>query len=39
MITVILMLYNAVTNLITIIGLNANHPLLYNEEDEEEVEK
>jgi len=39
MITVILMLYNAVTNLIAIIGLNANHPLLYNEEDEEEVEK
>jgi hypothetical protein len=36
MITVILMLYNAVTNLISIIGLNSNHHMLEDSKTEDE---
>lgn|SRR5690554_3647812 len=39
MITVILMLYNAVKGLITIIGLNKDHRLLSSEKLEEEIEE
>ncbi|MBU2929425.1 hypothetical protein [Winogradskyella psychrotolerans] len=39
MITVILMLYRAITNLIAIIGLGKDHPMLSNEALDEEIEK
>ncbi|MDN3492562.1 hypothetical protein [Winogradskyella bathintestinalis] len=39
MIGVILMLYNAVTNLIAIIGLDEDHPMLSNEEADEKIEE
>ena len=39
MITVILMLYNAVTNLIAIIGLGEDHPMLSDEEADEKIEE
>ncbi|MGY0392697.1 hypothetical protein ACW5R3_09110 [Bizionia sp. KMM 8389] len=39
MITVILMLYTAVTNLIAIIGLGKDHPLLSEEEAEEKIDE
>ncbi|MGB3606254.1 MAG: hypothetical protein WA775_14795 [Psychroserpens sp.] len=39
MITVVLMLYNAVTNLIAIIGLGDDHPLLSKEEAEEKIDE
>ncbi|WP_178986863.1 hypothetical protein [Winogradskyella helgolandensis] len=39
MITVILMLYNAITNLIAIIGLGKDHPMLSKENIGEEIEK
>lgn len=38
MITVVLLLYNAVTNLIAIVGLDKDHPLLTTEEAEEKIE-
>ncbi len=38
MITVILMLYNAVTNLISIVGLGKDHHLLSTDEAEKEIE-
>jgi len=39
MITVILMLYNAITNLIAIIGLSKDHPLLSKEEAKEKIDE
>ncbi|PWH84822.1 hypothetical protein [Brumimicrobium oceani] len=39
MITVILMLYNTVKSLVTIIGLNKDHELLYSENLEEEIDE
>ncbi|QHI36480.1 hypothetical protein IMCC3317_18430 [Kordia antarctica] len=39
MITVILMLYTAVTNIISIIGLGEDHDMLYTEDDEEKIEE
>jgi len=39
MITVILMLYNAVTNLIAIVGLGEDHPMLSKEEADEKIEE
>ncbi len=39
MITVILMLYTAVTNLIAIVGLGQDHPLLSTEEADEKIDK
>jgi len=38
MIVVILMLYNAVTNLIAIIGLDKDNEIVHNEETKEELE-
>ena len=38
MITVILMLYKAVTNIIAIIGLNQDRNMLYTEDDEKQLE-
>lgn len=39
MITVILMLYNAVTTLIAIIGLEKDHPMLFKEEADKKLDK
>lgn len=39
MITVILMLYNAVTNLIAIIGLGEDHPMLSKEDADEKIDE
>ena len=39
MITVILMLYTAVTNIIAIVGLGEDHAMLYTEEDEDKLEE
>ncbi|RCW91339.1 hypothetical protein [Winogradskyella arenosi] len=39
MITVILMLYSAITNLIAIIGLGKNHPMISEENLDKELEK
>jgi len=38
-ITVILVLYNAVINLIAIIGLSQDHPLLFKEEAKEKIDE
>ncbi len=39
MITVILMLYNAITNLISIIGLGEDHAMISNDETKDQMEE